>query len=183
MSNKLVIVSGLPRSGTSLMMGALKAGGMELVVDAQRPADEHNQAGYFEHQAVKDLAQDNSWLKDHSGQAVKIIYRLLYHLPEDLPAKILFMRRDVREVAASQNAMLDQQTDVNTWSRALVKELMKVDRWLKGRSHLEMMNVPHRRALQDSEAMFAEVNEFLGGGLEVAAMTGTVQQKLYRQRS
>lgn len=165
-----------------MMMAALSAGGLTLVTDDQRPADQHNQRGYFEHQAVKTLEQDNSWLTEHRGQPVKIIYRLLYHLPPEIPAKIVFMRRDVREVAASQSVMLGEPLDPS-WPRVLVRELMKVDRWLAKRDHFEVLDVPHREVITEPELAFGRVNQFLGGGLDVPAMVGTVHPDLYRQRS
>lgn len=165
-----------------MMMGALKAGGLSLVTDDHRPPDEHNQRGYFEHQGVKALETGNSWLREHRGRAVKVIYRHLYHLPEGLPTRILFMRRDVREVVASQNAMLGEPNGVKDWSRLLSRELVRVERWLSRQPHIEVLDVSHRQVFLDGRAVMKEVAEFLGQGLDVEAMLATVDPSLYRQR-
>lgn len=183
MENNLVVVSGLPRSGTSMMMGALQAGGLDLVTDRQREADLHNQKGYFEHEDVKTLEEDSAWLTRHRGEAVKIIYRQLYYLPSELPTKIIFMRRDVREVVASQNAMLGEPADVGDWSRLLMRELVKVDRWLSAQPHIQLLNVAHRRVFEDGETVMREIASFLNRDLDTQAMLATVRPELYRQRA
>lgn len=105
----VVIVSGLPRSGTSMMMSMLKAGGMELLVDSQRKADDDNPKGYYELEKVKNLRHDNSWLNEASHKAVKVISILLYQLPEDIRYKIIFIKRNLDEVLASQQLMLERR--------------------------------------------------------------------------
>src|SRR5437868_1127771 len=102
----LTIVSGLPRSGTSMMMRMLEAGGMPVLTDKVRSADEDNPNGYFEFEAVKRTKQDASWLDDSGGRAVKMVYRLLYDLPVNRNYRVLFMRRNLKEVLASQREML-----------------------------------------------------------------------------
>ena len=105
----IIVVSGLPRSGTSMMMGMLEAGGLELVVDGIRAADEDNPRGYYELERVKDLAkaEDKSWLITLQGKGVKVISLLLQHLPEAYNYKIIFMRRSIAEVLDSQSKMLE----------------------------------------------------------------------------
>ena len=105
----ITIVSGLPRSGTSLMMQMLEAGGMELLTDGRRVPDEHNPRGYFEHEGVKHSRNDLSWLDHAAGKAVKVIHLLLLHLPAGRDYRVVFMERDIQEVIASQRAMLKQQ--------------------------------------------------------------------------
>ena len=107
--NFVTIVSGLPRSGTSLVMQMLAAGGMPVITDGERAADEHNPRGYFELEAVKHTRTDHSWLALASGKAVKVIHLLLPHLPLDREYRVIFMQRDLVEVIASQRAMLQQQ--------------------------------------------------------------------------
>ncbi len=182
MKDPLIVVTGLPRSGTSMMMGALEAGGVPLVVDGKREADVHNQRGYFEHEGVKSLESSNEWLRECRGKAVKIIYRQLYFIPEGLPAKLVFMRRDVREVVRSQNEMLGEPEGVGDWSRLLTKELFKVEKHLRSRPELEVLNVAHRRVFSEAREVFDEVREFLGQALDLEAMVKTVRPELYRQR-
>ena len=105
----ITVVSGLPRSGTSMMMQMLHAGGHPCLTDDRREADADNPRGYFEYDKVKQLRTDCSWLPEATGKAVKIIAQLLSVLPTELDYKIIFMRRELDEVIASQNRMLDRQ--------------------------------------------------------------------------
>ena len=178
---ELVVVSGLPRSGTSLMMRALGAGGVQLVTDEQRPADNHNPHGYFELELVKQLDEDNSWLAQHRGKAIKIIYRLLYHLPTEIPVKILFMDRDLNEVIASQNAMLGLEPDGRDWVSLFEKELERVFRFLQ-QERLQMLRVSHRRMFEEPFKEMSAVSAFLGKELEVQAMADVVDPELWRRR-
>ena len=102
----IVVVSGLPRSGTSMMMQMLEAGGMEVMTDGLRAADEDNLKGYFEYETVKALHTDRNWLPEARGKAVKIISELLKYLPETQTYRIIFLRRALEEVLASQDRML-----------------------------------------------------------------------------
>lgn len=164
-------------------MGALSAGGLETVTDDLRPADRHNQRGYFEHQGAKNLAQDNSWLFSHRGRAIKLIYHQLFHLPESLPARILFMRRDLREVVKSQSAMLDRPDHSEDWTRILLRELLRLDRWMEQQSHLEYLYVSHRRVMQEKEVVMQEVAGFLKRDLNLKAMIASVDPALWRNKS
>src|SRR5574337_153211 len=99
----ITIVSGLPRSGTSMMMQMLHRGGIPAVTDEIRSADEDNPKGYYEFEPVKKTKEDASWLARAGGKVVKMVYRLLYDLPGDYAYHVVFMRRNLREVIASQN--------------------------------------------------------------------------------
>ena len=105
----IVVVSGLPRSGTSLMMQMLQAGGMPLLIDDLRPADTDNPNGYWEYEPVKRLQQDNSWIPQAEGKAVKVVSALLQYLPPQHTYKIIFMQRPMQEVLASQTVMLERR--------------------------------------------------------------------------
>ena len=107
--NKFItIVSGLPRSGTSMMMRMLEAGGMPVITDNLRTADDDNPRGYFEFEPAKKTKDDPSWLNAAEGKAVKMIYKLLYDLPDRLEYRVLIMRRNMQEVLTSQRKMLDR---------------------------------------------------------------------------
>ena len=101
MDDVITIVSGLPRSGTSLMMQMLEAGGMPVLTDGIRDADEDNPRGYYELEAVKRTKDDPAWLHGAPGKVVKMIYLLLYDLPTTYNYRIIFMRRPLSEVVAS----------------------------------------------------------------------------------
>jgi hypothetical protein len=174
----VIIVSGLPRSGTSLMMGALAAGGVPLLADNKRPPDKHNPRGYFEYEPVLRLAEDASWLKP--GSAVKIIYRLLPHLPLELDYRVIFMRRPVHEVIASQQAMIRESEAVD-WNRIMLSEQNRSLEWLE-RHNLPFVTVDHSLVLHDPDAAFASLPAFLERPLDLAAMTATIDPLLHRQR-
>ena len=89
----VTIVSGLPRSGTSMMMKMLEAGGIELLIDRVRVADADNPKGYYEFERVKQIETDQAWLPEAQGKAVKMISALLRHLPADCRYRIIFMER------------------------------------------------------------------------------------------
>src|SRR4029450_2106899 len=105
----IVVVSGLPRSGTSLMMQMLQAGGMPLLTDDLRPPDADNPNGYWEYEPVKRLHQDNSWIRKAEGKALKAVSGSLHYLPPQPTYKILFMQRPMQEVLASQTVMLERR--------------------------------------------------------------------------
>ena len=106
MNSVITIVSGLPRSGTSMMMRMLEAGGMEVVTDNIRKANGDNPHGYFEFEKVKKIKEDSSWLDETFGKVFKMVSMLLYELPSDKNYKIIFMKRNMKEIMASQRIML-----------------------------------------------------------------------------
>ncbi|HYH50718.1 MAG TPA: sulfotransferase family protein, partial [Acidimicrobiia bacterium] len=107
--DEIGIVSGLPRCGTSMMMAMLAAGGLPLLVDNVREADEDNPRGYYEFEAVKHMKEDTSWLADAGGKVVKMVSALLTDLPGGHPYRVVFMERNMAEILASQRTMLSRQ--------------------------------------------------------------------------
>ena len=187
----IIIVSGLPRSGTSMLMGMLSAGGVPLMLDGIRTADEDNPKGYYELERVKglDKAADRSWLADARGKGLKIISFLLQHLPDAYDYKIIFLRRSLPEVLASQQKMLDRRgeapgdADDAEMGRLFAAHVEKVERQLAGRSNCDVLYVEHRTTVTDPAAVARQINEFLGGDLDVDAMTSVVDAELYRNRA
>ena len=185
----VTVVSGLPRSGTSMMMQALEAGGMAVVTDRLRGADEDNLKGYHELEAVKSTRTDPSWLADAVGKAVKVIYMLLTDLPADYHYRVLFMRRDLDEVVRSQQTMLGRLgqagADLPPQAMAAVfqRQLAKVDDWLAQQANLDVLDVPYHQMIHDGQSQARSVCRFLGLDLDVAAMAAAVDPALYRQRS
>jgi hypothetical protein len=184
----ITIVSGLPRSGTSLMMQMLEAGGMELLTDGQRVPDEHNPRGYFEHEGVKHSRNDLSWLDHAAGKAVKVIHLLLLHLPTGRDYRVIFMERDIQEVIASQRAMLKQQgrTGAALSDAKLVEifesQLTQVRQWLAERANFRILYVNHSGLIRNPLTAAEQINAFLGGHLRTAKMADAVNPALYRQR-
>lgn len=185
----VTVVSGLPRSGTSMMMKMVAAGGLEIVTDNLRTADEDNPKGYYEFERVKKLKEgDTAWVKDAQGKAVKVISALLEHLPAAYQYRVIFMQRSMPEILASQREMLIRRGEapdkVSDEQMALLyeKHLAKVYAWLEEQPNFEVLYVDYRDVLAEPEKHAAEINRFLGGGLDEAAMRQVVDKNLYRQR-
>ncbi|MFP3896981.1 MAG: sulfotransferase domain-containing protein [Anaerolineales bacterium] len=187
--NEIVIVSGLPRSGTSMMMRMLKAGGMPILMDGVREANEDNPKGYYEFERVKGLEHDKAWVKQARGKAVKVISALLEHLPQGYTYKVVFMERHLDEVLASQKRMLarqDKPTDSvdDEKMRALFeKHLTKSRRWLSQQPQMDVLYVSYNEAIEEPAQKSAAVNRFLGGNLDEKAMCEVIDPTLYRQKT
>ncbi|MDH3403301.1 MAG: sulfotransferase [Acidobacteriota bacterium] len=186
----VVVVSGLPRSGTSMAMKMLEAGGVELVTDGARSADIDNPKGYFEDDRVLDLAksEDKTWLRDARGKAVKIISYLLRHLPPDNNYRVLFMRRDIGEVLASQAKMLARRGEQQGADDDAMRELFEADLWranyhLKRAPHIQALDLHYRHVLEDPVPHARRIAEFLGRDLDLEAMAAIVDPELYRNRA
>jgi hypothetical protein len=186
----IVVVSGLPRSGTSMTMKMLEAGGLACVADGVRTADEDNPKGYFEDERVKDLDKDidTSWLKDARGKVIKIVSPLLQGLPATNHYKILFMRRNLREVLASQKKMLDRRGETSdTADEKMIasyeEHLDKIQFLIRYRPHLEALYIDYRQVIEQPREQAERINDFLGGGLDVDSMVEMVDSSLYRNRA
>jgi len=186
---RIVVVSGLPRSGTSLMMKMLEAGGIPPLTDNLRPADEDNPKGYYEFERVKALRQgDTAWIPQAQGKAVKVIAALLPHLPDTYPYHVVFMRRAMPEILASQRQMLirrgedpDKISDEEI-ARLFQKHVQQVQAWMARQPHVQYLEVSYNELLAAPRPVVERVNRFLGGTLNVDAMTQVVDPSLYRQR-
>jgi hypothetical protein len=184
----LTVVSGLPRSGTSLMMKMLEAGGMPVLVDNLREADVDNPRGYYEFEPVKALKKDSSWVAPSLGKAVKMVYLLLYDLPPGVEYRVLFMRRHIEEILASQQSMLDRlgktsPLDDEKMAALFRKQLEKFGIWVKDHPTFRVLDVSYNDLVSDPAPRAAEISDFLGGGLDVEAMAGVVESGLYRNRA
>jgi hypothetical protein len=184
----LTVVSGLPRSGTSLMMSMLDAGGLPVLVDNIRAADYDNPRGYYEYEPVKALKSDATWVARARGQGVKMVYLLVYDLPPDVEYRVLFMQRNLDEVLASQRVMLERlgkpvRSDDRTIAELFRRHLAKFVGWVKDRPNFRVLNVDYNAMVRDPEPVVAEIIPFLGGGLDADAMIRTVDPSLYRNRS
>lgn len=183
----IVIVSGLPRSGTSLMMQMLQAGGMPLLTDEHRPADADNPQGYWEYEPVTRLHQDNAWLHQAEGKAVKVVSPLLQYLPPQPTYKIIFMQRSLPEVLASQAVMLQRRGkqnrgDAETLATVFAQHLEHTERWLATQKHMAVLPVSYHAALAEPGETATRVAHFIGLPLAVEAMARTVDSRLHRQR-
>ena len=185
----IVVVSGLPRSGTSMAMKMLEAGGLGLVTDGLRTADEDNPKGYYEDERVKDLYQpgDKTWLRESRGRVIKIISFLLKSLPDENNYKVLFMHRSLREIVASQNKMLARRGEKNDTSDdravALLEEQVRDARFFLRRPHFEVLELNYRETLDSPRPLAVKMAGFVGEALDVEKMTQVVDVQLYRNRA
>lgn len=185
-----LIVSGLPRSGTSMMMQMLEAGGMPLFTDGQREADEDNPKGYYENELVKRLSEDSSWFFKTRGKAVKIIAQLLHFIPvDDLTyCRVIFMERDYSEMINSQKRMLERNGKKGAGMpdsmliQTFQKQTEKIKAMLKNRN-VPAIYLSYAECLSDPEKSAKRINNLLGSTLDEKKMSATVDPLLYRQKS
>jgi hypothetical protein len=185
----ITIVSGLPRSGTSLMMQMLVAGGMQPLADGERKPDADNPRGYLEWERIKQLPADPGLIAEAEGKVVKVISRLLLALPSGHEYRIILMQRPMPEVLASQDEMLRRRgtfkegADTAAIAAAFQKHLREVDAWLEGKPHVEHMRVPYRDVLNDPRSLSQQLANFLDLPLKLEAMCEQVDSSLYRNRA
>ena len=188
MNDVITIVSGLPRSGTSVMMGMLEAGGMDVAVDNIREADEDNPKGYYELEKVKDIKSDYSWLDNVQGKVVKMVSMLLYELPSTRDYNIIFMQRDIGEILASQRTMLQRKgnrSDINEeeMGKLFNRHLEEIENWLAGQKNMRVFYINYKNVIEDPRNIAQVINHFLNETLNIEKMVETVDKSLYRQRS
>lgn len=187
-NENITIVSGLPRSGTSMMMKMLTGGGLEPLTDNIRAADEDNPKGYFEFERVKQIEHDKAWLEDAQGRVVKLISALLKHLPPSYNYKVIFMRRAMPEILASQRQMLirrGERADTvpdDKMAAMFDKHVAQVESWLAAQPNIEVLYVSYNEVIRDPRPHAERINSFLGGTLKVDEMVDVVDRALYRQQ-
>ncbi len=186
MSKHIIIVSGLPRSGTSLMMQMLDQGGVEIVTDNIRRADTDNPRGYYEFEQVKKIKNDVSWLPATRGKAFKMVSQLLYELPPTEEYRVIFMERDLDEMLVSQEKMLARLNKPAApraaIERSFIEHLRKLRDWLAGQPNIEVLYVCYNELLEGPEEQAKRVSAFLEGQPDTVKMAETVDSLLYRNR-
>lgn len=185
---EIAIVSGLPRSGTSLMMRMLAAGGLPVLTDGRRRADHDNPRGYYEFEAVKQTKADPSWLAGAGGKAVKMVSRLLPDLPLGYRYRVVFMRRDMGEILASQQTMLrrkgipyDPSADAEM-ARLFAAHLAEIEQWLAAQENFAVIYLWYNELLSDPQRELRRLNEFFRHTLDTSRMAEIIDPALYRNR-
>ncbi|MDG4715036.1 alkaline phosphatase family protein [Winogradskyella marincola] len=184
--NQIVVVSGLPRSGTSLMMQMLDKGGLEVLTDNNRKADKSNPKGYYEYDPVMSIARDNTWIEKAQGKSVKVVAPLLKYLDPKYRYKVIFMNRDLGEVVKSQQVMLGKDPEVlpTRLLETYEKHLNQVSIWKNKEPHVELMYVNHKDVINSPNDITEKISKFLGlKNLDTEKMCACVDTKLYRNRS
>jgi broad-specificity NMP kinase len=184
----IIVVSGLPRTGTSMMMKMLEATGIHILTDEVREADEDNLKGYYEDERAKTLHKDNSWIGEAEGKAVKVISYQLPHLPKDHQYNVIFMHRRIDEVLASQRKMMQRRGEAEddvpdtVMAEIFQKHLDETDEWLKAQNNIRTLCVSYNETMEDPQTASEQVAAFLDRDLDIEKMTHVVDPKLYRQR-
>jgi len=184
----ITIVSGLPRSGTSLMMQMLEAGGLPVLSDGERRADTDNPKGYREWERIKQLPKEPSLIAEAEGKVVKVISQLILSLPSDHEYRVVFVQRPLPEVLKSQEEMLrrrgkaDSNSDTSAIEEAFQRHLIEVNQWLMGKKNIQVLRVHYHRVLREPKAVAEEMAAFLQVPLDIEAMVRQVDGSLYRNR-
>jgi len=184
----IIVVSGLPRSGTSMMMKMLEEGGIPILTDAIRRADDDNPNGYYEFEFVKKLPEgQNKWLADANHKAVKIISALLEHLPASYRYKIIFMEREPREILASQQKMLANRNEKSSVDDAEMQEqfqkhLAAIKYWLARQPNMDVMYVDYNKMIVSPENYCQDIADFIAIPIDVSKMLAVPNERLYRNR-
>ncbi|HLN01557.1 MAG TPA: sulfotransferase domain-containing protein [Bryobacteraceae bacterium] len=184
----ITIVSGVPRSGTSLMMQMLVAGGLAPLTDKIRKPDADNPRGYYEWERIKQLAANPGAISEAEGKAVKVVSSLLLHLPQNHAYRIVFVRRPLAQVVASQAEMIRRRgngrpgASSSAMQTALETHLRAVTAWLGERSSMAIHWVDYPDLIATPLEHAEEVAAFLGGGLDVERMAAQVDPSLFRNR-
>jgi hypothetical protein len=188
MEAPIIVVSGLPRSGTSMMMQMLKVSGVDLVMDDTRKPDLYNTRGYYEYEKVKEIKKDTSWLDGIQGKAVKIISQLLYHLPESHQYKIIFMQRNMEEIISSQNKMLSSRgrgSDVindTIMAEKFERHLEKIRKWIVNQGNIECLYIHYNNIIEDPIKTITKLNDFFDNQINIRPMLKVIDKSLYRIR-
>jgi hypothetical protein len=184
----ITIVSGLPRSGTSLMMQMLHAGGLPVLSDGERQADTDNPKGYLEWERVKQLKKDPSLIAEAEGKVVKVVSEFIMSLSSGHDYGIVFMQRPLPEVLKSQDEMLrrrgnaDAIGDNSAIEEFFQRHLIEVNQWLASQANIRVLRVHYHRVLREPKLVAEQVVEFLKAPLDVGAMVRQVDGSLYRNR-
>jgi hypothetical protein len=185
----IIVVSGLPRSGTSMMMKMLAEGGVPVVTDSVRGADSDNPNGYFEFEPVKQLTEGrNQWLADAGGKVVKIISALLEHLPENHRYKIIFMEREIEEILASQKKMLSHRDEASRigdteMEKQFQQHLAATKYWLARQPNIDVLYVDYNKMISSPDNYCQTVADFIAIPVDISKMRSVPNERLYRNRA
>ena len=186
----IYIVSGLPRSGTSMMMQMLHKGGLVPFTDNVRAADESNPKGYYEHEMIKKLPFDKkkTWLSEAEGKVAKVVSHLLMHLPSNYHYKVIFMTREIQDVVISQQKMLAKKGIANEKNYPLQVEknfldnLKKVKIWDEKNYNVALHYVNYVDIVDNPIEQIKQINAIFDNKLDEKAMLSVVDKSLLHNR-
>ena len=182
--SEVIIVTGLPRSGTSLMMQILDASSVDVFTDGERERDVNNPEGYYEIEAVKGIANDNSFLKEMEGKAIKVVAPILIYADTSIKYKVIFMRREIEEILMSQEKMLnkDQSSEREKFRTIYEFHLKKTYKFLDQHG-IPFIDISHRELLNNPEGEIKKLVNFLDVDDDVEKLAGVVRPELYRNKA
>ena len=186
--NDIIVVTGLPRSGTSLMMQILQSIGIRIFTDNQRRPDTSNPKGYFEHELVKTIENDSSWITDAKGKAIKIVSPLLIYLPKDYNYKVIFMNRDFNELILSQEKMLtisamrNSKNDIENLKHIFDKDINQAKNWTKENPKCKFVEISFAKLIENPKSEITKINEFLEINADLKDAIKIIDKSLYRSR-
>jgi hypothetical protein len=189
MSDRIAVVSGLPRSGTSLVMQMLAAGGIAPLCDGVRAPDADNPRGYFEYAPAKATRRDASWVAGAGGRAVKLAHALVAALPAGPEYRILLLRRNLAEVLASQRAWLARRGLASgglpdaRLAAVFRAQLEELEAGVAARARASLLRVEFAQLIGHPLRAARELRAFLGLPLDCPAMAAAVEPALQRQRA
>ncbi|MBF0536605.1 MAG: sulfotransferase domain-containing protein [Nitrospirae bacterium] len=188
MDKTLIVVSGLPRTGTSMIMRMLMEGGIEILSDGLRQSDECNPHGYFELEKVKTIPEDSGWLKEHYGKAVKVVSELVENLPADINYKVIFMERNLTEVITSQNKMLnlmgaEVNFEVDELAGLYENHLDEVRSNMSNKPNYDVLCLKYSEVIENPQSASLKISQFLGRHLDIEKMAAAVDIDLYRNKA
>lgn len=184
-----IVVSGLPRSGTSLMMQMLQSAGIDLISDGERIADDDNPAGYLEFERVKKIKTDTSWLDNSDGKAVKIIAPLIFELPSEHNYKVIVMKRAMPEILASQKKMIERREQQGSTmpdvmlTKVFTQQLQKLNRWLDAQDNCQFIEVEYSALMTQPQEKIKQLINFLQLPLDSNVMVNCINPALYRNKA
>jgi hypothetical protein len=181
---EILVVTGLPRSGTSLMMQLINKANIPILSDGKRERDISNPEGYYELEAVKGIVADNSFLKEAPGKAVKIVAPLPLYLDLKLKYKVVFMRREINEILRSQEKMLqkDQVSEREKFRTIYEFHLKKTYRFLL-ENDIPFIDVNYNALMVESEKEIEKFKDFLNLNVSIQELLEVVRPDLYRNRN
>ncbi len=179
----ITIVTGLPRSGTSLMMQILEQVPIEILTDNQREKDDNNPEGYYELEAVKGIVRNNDFLKSAQGKAIKVVAPLPQFLDLNLSYRVIFMRRDMEEILRSQEIMLnkDQASEREKFRTIYDLHLKKTYQFFL-MNQIPFIDISYSSLVQEQEAEISKLIDFLGVEASVDCLSKCVKKELYRNK-
>lgn len=182
----ILVVTGLPRSGTSLLMQMLESGGIAPLTDNVRKPDVDNPKGYYEFERVKDLPFDVEWIENARGKVVKVNGPLVTYLPATYQYKIIYVDRNIHEIIQSQNTMIGHRTGKKDENPDAIHDMLEVAtmmlNWLKNQRNINLLIVDYNKMVSDPLPAISKIVEFVGDGLDEKKMLEAVDEKLYRNR-